>query len=127
MKVVKFKDFEITNETTYKVDADGNMVAQKWASYQDYYPEKYGEFKDMDISYVWVITKDDEKVAVFSADVPEEMVRSVVETLKNNDSENEDEDELEFDDEHEFDTENEVEDMSLGEVARLEGRSNTTD
>ncbi len=112
MRVVKFKDFEITNETTYKVDADGNMVAQKWASYQDYYPEKYGEFKDMNIPFVWVITKDDEKVAVFSADMPENMVKSVVETLKNNDSNDEDQ---------------ESDGMPVGEVARLERRSNSTD
>lgn len=118
-KVVRFKDFEITNETTYKLDASGNMVEQKWAMYKDWYPEKYGEFKDMDISFVWVITESDIKKGIFSGDMEENIIRNIVEDLKNNDSE----------DENEKPTENKSidNDMSMGEMGGSEGRSDNTD
>lgn len=89
-RVIKFDSFEPCNigmdqtfETTYKPDKNGNMIAQKWAFYKDFYPEKYGEFKEMDIAYVWIITKDDNKVGVFSSVLEENEMRSIIEFLRN--------------------------------------------
>lgn len=89
-KIIRFSDFNLTNEEIYKANEEGVLEKQDYELYKDVHSEKYAEYEGSDKTNklftseeVWVLKHKDIKIAVFDSSIGEEQIKKMVELLKN--------------------------------------------